>query len=429
MVLFGYLWLTLGLLILLTQAAETTTADESTTTAASLLKIWDLDSGCDTEIEYVEDSMSIALDIVTATHEALEFVAGPRPDETTQKERLNRWKSIYKSCMGFLGSLPPRSHRCVPNWVGKHAFVTNSSQALFAKMKRTIPADQGDPAHGYVYGLRDLPNAKPKLMCGEKAGEEKWKWYSVTDTLPGERVPISGMEKYEKIVFDYPGAWIFDHRLLWADNEDEKPILCQDGWLGAVLWDKDIVVFCDEMFQAQAKAIKSFREWKRSGIVAGAQLSDYHQNHLSVIMVHELCHWFGGAVRDAQGIPRPIIDDQTAIDGSGRVIYKMNHRNRAFDVEPSPMKAAEGGYQRVVACLLLTAWCSDGCKKVFTLAMCQDKQNKNYCGPAKALKNADSLALFALAMYYDQWDWSLDAISRVPGSRKRPGGDHGGRDS
>ncbi|SCO13201.1 uncharacterized protein FFB20_15604 [Fusarium fujikuroi] len=108
MVLFGYLWLTLGLLILLTQAAETTTADESTTTAASLLKIWDLDSGCDTEIEYVEDSMSIALDIVTATHEALEFVAGPRPDETTQKERLNRWKSIYKSCMGFLGFMPAK---------------------------------------------------------------------------------------------------------------------------------------------------------------------------------------------------------------------------------------------------------------------------------------------------------------------------------
>ncbi|CVL01301.1 uncharacterized protein FPRN_11698 [Fusarium proliferatum] len=409
MVLFGYLWLTLGLLILLTRAAETTTADESTTTAASLLKIWGLDSGCDTEIEYVEDSMSIALDIVTAAHEALEFVAGPRPDETTQKERLNRWKSIYKSCMGFLGFMP-----------AKQAHYLREATALFAKMKRTIPADQGYPAHGYVYGLRDLPNAKPKLMCGEKAGEEKWKWCSVTDTLPGERVPISGMEKYQKIAFDYPGAWDFDHRILWADNEDEKPILCQDGWLGAVLWDKDIVVFCDEMIQAQAKAIKSPREWKRSGIVAGAQLSDYHQNHLSVIMVHELCHWFGGAVRDGQGIPRPIIDDQTAIDGSGRVIYKMNHRNRAFDVEPSPIKAAEGGYQRVVAY---------GCEKVFTLAMCQDKQNKNYCGPEKALKNADSLALFALAMYYDQCDWSLDAIARVPGTRKRPGGDHGGRDS
>jgi len=51
MILFGYLWLTLGLLILLTQAAETTTADESTATAASLLKIWDLDSGCDNEMQ------------------------------------------------------------------------------------------------------------------------------------------------------------------------------------------------------------------------------------------------------------------------------------------------------------------------------------------------------------------------------------------
>ncbi|KAF5677741.1 hypothetical protein FDENT_9166 [Fusarium denticulatum] len=273
-------------------------------------------------------------------------------------------------------------------------------------MKTTIPADQGDPAHGYVYGMRDLPNAKPKLMCGEKAGEEKWKWYSVTDTLPG--------------------AWVFDHRLIWADDEDERPILCQDGWLGAVFWDKDIVVFCNEMFEAQAKATKSPREWKTSGIVAGAQLNEYHQNHLSVIMVHELCHWFGGAVRDAQGIPRAIIDDQTAIDGSGRTLYKLNHRNVAYGVEPSPIQAAERGLQLVGA--LLTAWCSDGCKKVFTVAMCKDKENKNYCGPEKAVKNADSLALFALAMYYDQWDWSSKAVARVPGSRKRPGEDQGGRD-
>ncbi|KAF4435915.1 hypothetical protein FACUT_6834 [Fusarium acutatum] len=320
--------------------------------------------------------MSIALDIVTAAHEALEFVAGPMPDKTTQKERLNRWKSIYKP------------------------ITSEKSQLFLRSLKKIIPADQGDPAHGYVYGLRDLPNAKLKLMCGEKAGEGKWKWYSVTDNLPGEHVPISGMEQYKKIAFDYPGTWVFDHRLIWADNEDEKPILCQDGWLGAVLWDKDIVVFCDEMFQAQAKAIKSPREWKRSGIVAGAQLNDYHQNHLSVIMVHELCHWFGGAVRDAQGIPGPIIDDQTAINGSGRTIYKINHE-RALEVEPSRIKAAERGYQRVVA---LLTWCSDGSEKVFTLAMCKDERNKNYCGPEKALKNADSLALFALAMYYDQWD-------------------------
>ncbi|KAF5591876.1 hypothetical protein FPANT_5548 [Fusarium pseudoanthophilum] len=401
MTLFGYFWLTLGLLILLTQAAETTTADESTATAASLLKIWGLDSGCDTEIEYLEDSMSIALDIATAAHEALEFVAGPMPDEATQKERLNRWKSIYKSCVAFLGFLPAKQ----PNYLRE---VT----ALFAKMKRTIPADQGDPAHGYVYGLRDLPNAKPKLMCGEKAVEEKWKWYSVTDTLPGEHVPISGMEKYKEIAFEYPGAWVFDHRLIWADNEDERPTLCQPGWLGVVLWDKDIVAFCDEMFEAQAKAIKSPREWKKSGIVAGAQLNDYNKNHLSVIIVHELCHWFGGAVRDARGIPGAIIDDQTAIDGRGRTLYKLNDRIGAYDVEPSPIKAAEKGLQRVAA--LLTAWCSDGCEKVFTLAMCKDKENKNYCGPEKAVKNADSLALFALAMYYDQWD-----CPRWPGAERK----------
>ncbi|KAF4335489.1 hypothetical protein FBEOM_10666 [Fusarium beomiforme] len=411
MVLFNYLWLFFGLVVVpisATEATETTTAHDSTATTNSLLKIWDIDDGCESEIDYIEDSMSIALEIVTAAHEALEFVSRPIPDEEIDRTGRNRWVSIYKCCMGFFGFEPTENEN-----------YFNEVKAHFAKMKKTIPADQNDPAHGYIYELRDLPNAKPKMMCGDATGAEKWKWYSVTDTLPGEHEPISSMKKYEEISFEYPGAWVYDHRLVWAHNEDEKPILCPHTRLAAVLWDKDIVVICDEMFYGQAKAVKSPREWKKSGIVAGAQLNDYHQDHLSVVLVHELCHWFGGAVRNKEGMPAPIFDDQTALDGDGRPIYRYQHRDIAFNIEPSHEDAISNGYERVLAY---------GADKVWSLARCSKKRIKQYCGPKKGTKNADSLALFALAMYYDQWDWSHSALARIPGSKKRPGEEQGGRE-
>ncbi|CZR46802.1 uncharacterized protein FPRO_12253 [Fusarium proliferatum ET1] len=67
-----------------------------------------------------------------------------------------------------------------------------------------------------------------------------------------------------------------------------------------------------------------------------------------------------------------------------------------------------------------------GVKHICNLAICDKKRYTDYCGPEKATKNADSLALFALAMYYDKWDWSSGARAKEPGSKKRPKNEEGG---
>lgn len=41
---------------------------------------------------------------------------------------------------------------------------------------------------------------------------------------------------------------------------------------------------------------------------------------------------------------------------------------------------------------------SDGVKHICNLAICDETRYTDYCSPEKATKNADSLALFALAM-------------------------------
>lgn len=171
-------------------------------------------------------------------------------------------------------------------------------------MERIIPSQENDPPKGYVKRLGKLPDAKPMIMCRDEEGEDKWKWYDVDDILPGQQVTISNMPGLTKYAFDNYGVWVYGPRFTWKVMEKEKPILCDPSILAAVAWDKDLVVFCHQLLTAEAKAKQSPREFRDSGIVAGERLSEY-DTHLSIVMVHELIHWFGGITEN--GDPGKII--------------------------------------------------------------------------------------------------------------------------
>ncbi|KAG9498087.1 hypothetical protein J7337_010978 [Fusarium musae] len=340
MTILGHLWFLLWMLAVPISAAEairTTSVGDSVATSTSILKIWDVDKSCNEELKYMEDSMSIALDIVTAAHSALKFMKEQLPNKEKDENRV-------------------------------------------------ILSQENDPPKGYVKRLSKLPNAKPMMMCRDEAGEDKWKWYDVDDVLPGQQVSIANMPGFTKFAFDNYGAWVYGPRFTWKVIEREEPILCGPGTAAAVAWDKDLMIFCHQLFTAEAKAKKSPREFRESGIVAGETLGEY-ATHLSTIMVHELTHWFGGITTN--GDP----DDQTALDDKGRPLYEIGEEVRGRRPEPSRKEAKALGWKRVKA---------------------------YHCGPEKATKNADSLALFALAMYYDKWDWSSGARAKEPGSKKRP---------
>ncbi|KAF0635682.1 hypothetical protein FPSE5266_20361 [Fusarium pseudograminearum] len=114
-------------------------------------------------------------------------------------------------------------------------------------------------------------------------------------------------------------------------------------------------------------------------------------------MFHELTHWFGGwaEINDPNERARPDILDQSALDKHGNERWTRN----GVPVRPGPAldwgEAERNGLARDMAY---------GFEEVFRLARCYGK-NKAHCGPLKAIKNADSLTFFALAMYLDEWDW------------------------
>ncbi|KAF5616192.1 uncharacterized protein FTJAE_13047 [Fusarium tjaetaba] len=360
------------------EATRTTSVGDSVATSTSLLKIWDVDKSCNEELEYMQDSMSIALDIVTAAHSALQFMKEKVPDKEKDESRYQRWSTIYKSVQLFFGFMTKER----PNYL-------NELIDLFDKMERVIPSQENDPPKGYVKRLSKLPNAKPMMMCRDEAGEDKWKWYDVDDVLPGQQVSIANMPGFIKYAFDNSGAWVYGPRFTWKAIEREEPILCEPGTAAAVAWDKDLMIFCQSLVLSQEKLWANMLRIFRSS-------------------------WFTNLLTGSGGITTngdPVIDDQTALDDKGRPLYKIGEELHGKRPEPSRDEAKALGWKRVEAY---------GVKHICNLAICDKKRYRDHCGPEKAIKNADSLALFALAMYYDKWDWSSGARAKEPGSKKRP---------
>lgn len=152
MEIFGRLWFFLWLLAVPISTAEgtqTTSAADSIATRTSLLKIWKVDKSCNEELEYMENSMSVALDIVTAAHSALKFMREKAPDRNKDESRYQRWATIYKSVQVFLGFLTNTQPNYLNELIGKprqhwHAtiLIANKCQDLFDKMERIIPSQE-----------------------------------------------------------------------------------------------------------------------------------------------------------------------------------------------------------------------------------------------------------------------------------------------
>jgi hypothetical protein len=251
----------------------------------------------------MEDSMEIALEIVIATLAALEYIkSSDRPSKQQDPKRYYRFTSIWKSCQAFLGFEPAKDPGHLQSAIGKTTkryslIPANRYPDIFAKIKKTIPASENDPVKGYVVHFQKLPNHKPKLMCGDSPSEDSWKWYGASDTIPGQGQNLMNMnDDFREYAYDsYDGAWYYDRRFVWKRTARETPSYCYPGIFAGVAWDKDIIIFCDNQFTPKAKASKTPKAWKASGISEGLSLNAY-KDHLSVVMVHEMIHWFGGTV-------------------------------------------------------------------------------------------------------------------------------------
>ncbi|EKJ79607.1 hypothetical protein FPSE_00292 [Fusarium pseudograminearum CS3096] len=390
--LFPFVWLIVGLLVHVSIAEETSTVTTSAAAPAGsddIMNIWDLDKSCDDEAESMKAAMEDSLAMVTAALEALEFLRDEKLDPRKDRERFlllkDKHTSQWKTCQIMLGFVPERKS-------------THLSQAIdfFKKMKTKMLATN-EFEHGFV-GRFKMNGIKPKLMCGDEKGADKWTWKPITD--------LQQHHEFRRYMFK-AGAWVYDHRYFFQDFQSPGPLICGQEKHAEAFLDRDLIVFCDKVFDDDYKSRKWPRDLKKTGITEYQSLNT-HRDTLPVTMFHELTHWFGGwaEIRDPNERAHADILDQSALTEDGDTIWRKGNRVKTYAVAPDWTEAYNNGLERDVAY---------GLSHVINLAMCQDKINMNYCGPKWALKNADSLTFFALAMYLDNWDWSYQGRARILG--------------
>lgn len=189
-------------------------------------------------------------------------------------------------------------------------------------MVTVMPSNENDPVHGYSTRLnsRNLEH-KAMLLCTDKPGDNSWKWYGLEDKVPGMDHKMNQHQDFREmgILNVVEGAWVYEHRFAWKEAEKEEPVLLTDGMLAAVYADKDMVIFGDKLFADPWRSNPSPKALKSSGISVGDAIGK-HSSHLSVVMVHELAHWFGG--RDNYG--KLNIADHTAVTKAGKLLYDNN---------------------------------------------------------------------------------------------------------
>ncbi|KAF5664498.1 hypothetical protein FHETE_7089 [Fusarium heterosporum] len=385
MFLSRHVWLLAGLIPSLGSAAGTAN-----------LGIWEVHESCKAEQPHVQESMDLAIEMANAAKESLEFLAGAYPSSTSDPAGNLRYKTIHKTVGALFGLEPsPKEYGVGEGQIGQ-------IHALYTKMVNVLPSNQNDPVHGYSTRLnsRNLDH-QPMLMCSDKPGENSWQWYGLEDTVPGMGHKMNQHQDFREhgMLNGIEGAWVYEHRFAWKESEKEEPILCVEGMLAAVYFDKDIVVFCDALFADPWRSSTSPKDLRSSGISEGDSIMK-HSSHIAVVMVHEMSHWFGD--RDMYG--KPNVDDHTAVTKAGKLLY-LN--NGAVEEHSTPPEGEQ--YKRLK---------TYGIEKVWNLARAHKTYPDN-SGPAKAITNADTYSLFALMMYLDKWDWSSGGTAKVPGTKRK----------
>ncbi|KAJ3521275.1 hypothetical protein NM208_g13370 [Fusarium decemcellulare] len=374
MILSRHVWLLAGLCGL--GAAQTANMD-----------IWAVDPSCDTHGSYLQDSFNQALELATEAQNSLNFALNKRPDANKDPEAYKKWNRIAEAIRVTLGFAPSRSRDEGPgdaNWSG--AFD------IFGKIVTGLQASQNSPPDGYVPKLKSRDGAKPRILCGDDAFE----WIGPDDKIPGQSSTLMQDSQFSRFFLEgAAGTWHNDARLVWKREEKGKPVLCFPGLRAAVYFNYDLVTFCDRMFTDDRKSAPTPKSLREGDTIKAGDAIDSYARHLSVTVLHELTHWFGGLSNTAD-YNSAVIDDQTAVDYDGKFLYEpaSGGARVAFKNELSAQDMKKQGLKRSK---------TYGRRDIWNLAR---------TGPKKSLKSADSLTYFALMVYLDKWDWSRKGEAR-----------------
>ncbi|KAH7174374.1 uncharacterized protein B0J16DRAFT_417890 [Fusarium flagelliforme] len=345
------------------------------------LEPWDIHSSCDAYKADIKEAMTQSIELADAAKSSLEFVMNKMPDQKTDPDEAVKWQRIVTHVRMAFGYKIPTS----PG-PGDRRY-TERLRDIYASAVNVLPSNKNSPEKGNNPILAARPNAKPVIVCGESM----FQWFDADDEPePG----VGKVKDQPKFPQGYAGALYFQGRWSFRRQQTSTFGVCFGNRNAVISAHDDLIMICDAMLADAFRAKTSPRDFKAS-VSSGTDLRDglvsFHTQ-----LWHELCHWFGGVTPQLEHN----IKDQIAVDKRGDVMYKGKDPSgnaivRTYPAPQSPSYLAQRGLRKQGAY---------GIGNMMELAMTHPKNTQN-SGPDKATTNADSLMIFSLMMYNDQWDW------------------------
>ncbi|OBS24571.1 hypothetical protein FPOA_05113 [Fusarium poae] len=355
------------------------------------LEPWDIHSSCDPHKDIIKAALTQSIELADAAKSSLEIVLNKLPDFDTDKDNHIRWQRIATHIQMAFGYKIPSS----PG-PGDRRY-TEALRDIYANAVRVLPSDKNSPERGNNPTLATRQGAKPVIACGD----DVFQWYGPEDEPEPQVGKVKDQPQFQDRVQQnnpYLGALYFQGRWKFSRTQMNSLGVCFGNRQAVISAHDDLIIICGAMTSDSMKnrlSPKDFKASVTSGTKLQSGLVSFHTQ-----LWHELCHWFGGVVSPTR--LEHNIKDHPAVNKDGQVLYKGAGGIRAFDAIPDPGYLASKGLRKQGAY---------GIENMMELAM-KHKKVSDQSGPDKATTNADSLMIFSLMMYNDQWDWTVYGKAR-----------------
>jgi hypothetical protein len=174
---------------------------------------------------------------------------------------------------------------------------------IYSTVAETLAGNKANEDYKFIKGYtpwKDRAGAKPKITCGQNG----FTWLGLDSSVPGRdnNIPLRMYGDFKEklddanIINKPKGAWYNDLRVF--PKTSEKAPICRKGTLAITMPWRDMIHICDNMFDQDKKDLPSPTDIK-DGIVdldEDDDTIDDLADHLSITILHELTHWFGGLI-------------------------------------------------------------------------------------------------------------------------------------
>jgi hypothetical protein len=352
--------------------------------------------GCWPWADRIQSGYNDAKEIVKKARLDIETVLRARPGVTDSTfEAVRNWDRIVSNMEVFFGFGPNKDGTIDQTHLDQIRFVYDRMHNTLQGSVNALPL-----GHNNLY--------KPVMACHDTA----WTYLDPDDedpTSPGNTVGETHPELDQ-------GAWYWKQHFVWFSfSTTTSPGICAPGDSAVTIAQMDVITLCDKFLGSDEAAYITLTEYTVKGSTedgadhsrpsddeegSGSEeeevdyLDDIAGKSLGRTLVHEFAHYYGFRGFNEQGDALEQLIDQQAVNENGDLLFEAEDGMPTTDNTRPPLLTYDF-------------------TNLENLARLFENKPDAPTGPAFSTKTADSYAYFALASYFDGWDWALTGAAEM----------------